>query len=173
MEKTRVIGYGSFLDEVSLSKTIKPRPARLVWVRGYRRIFNLKPSRMKLYHIGGEGIKVAVANIEPAEDAKVNGVVLDVDQDELQKLMIRQQSYRIKELPYYDYETGEVLGKAMVFIGNKIFRSQRIIEDYFLPIPSYLKMVRDAAYRISGKFGKDFDDTTYIADGTKLSDWLK
>ena len=65
-----------------------------------------------------------------------------------------------------------MIGKAFIFVGNKLYHGQRIINDIYQPILSYLEMVRDEAYSFSKKFGKDFDETTFIADGTKLKDWL-
>jgi cation transport regulator ChaC len=172
MDKTRVVGYGSLMDPDSLSKTIKPREVRTVWIKGYKRIFNLKPSRMRRYHIGAKGINTAVLNVAAVDGAKMNAVMFEVDPDELDKLLIREQSYRTREVVAYDYETGEEIGKALMFVGNKMFRGQPVISEEYLPIQSYHEMVRDAAYRISERFGRDYDDSTLLADKRPLQDYM-
>lgn len=170
----KVIGYGSLMNLDSMAKTISKRDIQPVTVQGYRRIFNLKPSRVVVNLNKGAGLETAVLNVEPDTQSEFNAVAFDVTDDEFDRLKIREQSYRFKEVDYYDFKTGQKApDKALLFIGNKLFRGERIIREEFLPLPGYLKLVLKATEEISEIFADKFLETTLIADGTVLKDWLK
>jgi cation transport regulator ChaC len=164
----RIVGYGSLMNKESFAKTLKPREMKLVWIEGYKRVFNIKPSRPYLYKEGGKGMEIGVANIEESGGQRVNGFMFEVDESELEKLKIRERSYRLKEVEVSDYETEDLIGPAYTFIGNKRFRDEIIISKDFEPLPSYLEMVRKAAYEISEQFGHDFDASSFKANGERV-----
>ncbi len=168
-----VICYGSFLSKESLSRTIPSREGVPVIVKGYRRVFNLKPSRMQLYKDGARDGQCAVLNVMPFEDSFINALMIEVDDDEFEKLKIRERSYYTKEVNVFDISGKDKIGKAELFIGRKLFKGERIVDDGFMPIPSYLETVKKAAYSISEDFGNLFEDTTFLGDGRNINDLKK
>lgn len=164
-EKIFVIGYGGFLSEESLFKTIPPRKLKTVWIKGYKRVFNLRPPNAKLKYHNAKGNNVAILNVIPEEDSYTNAILFEVDKDELDRLNIRQKSYYSKLIDVYDYDKKNPAGKALLYLGKKIIHGERSVDDDFMPIDSYYKMVRDAAYSISKQFGEDFDSRTFLGNG--------
>jgi cation transport regulator ChaC len=164
----KIVGYGSLMDKDSFSKTLPLRDMKPVWIEGFKRVFNLKPSRPYIYKEGGKGIAIAVANLEESEKSRCNGLMFEVTESELEKLKIRERSYRLKEVEVSDFETEDLIGTAYVFIGSKRFRDELIISDEFEPLPSYLEKVRKASYNISEDFGISFDTTTFKANGERI-----
>ncbi len=173
METIKIIGFGGHLDKNSLFKTISERKIEICWVKGYKRIFNIRASKFKSVKEGGDMIKTAILNMQPKENAEANAIVFDANQDEFERLKIRNKSYYVKEVPFYDYKTKEESGKAVLFIGKKMRHGERAVEDDILPLPKYFERVRDAAYNISKKFGKEFDKTTFVGDGRVVKEYLE
>ena len=166
----RVIGYGSFLNKESLAKTIVPRPVELILVKGYRRIFNLKASHLRQYKVQ-DPLKVAVLNVIPDAEAFLNAILFEVNEDEFEKLKIRNKNYYTKEVEVYNFKTNEQNGTAILFIGKKLEHGERVVEDHYLPIPQYLDLCKKGAYDYGESFGDFFMKTTYTTDGKNLEEY--
>lgn len=164
-----VIGYGSLMIIESLEKTISARDFTQVWVEGYKRIFNLKNGTPRLYRIKEPTNKVAILNVEQSASHGFNGLAFEVNDDELQKLKIREKQYYIKEILVYDMSK-KPLFNALLFIGNKLSHGERIVSNEYEPVESYLERCREAAYRQGEDFGRLFDSTTYLGSGENLSE---
>jgi len=159
MNKKRynVVGYGSLVSHKSLKQTIPDKKFKLVIVQGYKRIFNLEDK-------GGDYL-----NIEKSPGSKFNGVLFSVDEEEFKKLVKRELEYNLEEEDVFDFKTGKKIGKAFVFI------------DYFFdidpgrmfPEKRYFALCREAAYHISEKFGKFWDETTFTSEGEKIRGLVK
>lgn len=154
------IGYGSLLNEESLSETISKKKFLPVIVKGYKRIFNLKTREHK---------NADVLNLKKSSSSFFNAVLFQVSDEELKKLSLREAEYNLEEVNYYDSLGGRKMGKGIVAIDFFV----EIDSEKKLPSKSYFIMCRSAAYKIGKEFGKIWDDTTYIADGEKVSDWIK
>jgi hypothetical protein len=169
---TTIVGYGSLMIPESLQKTISPRPFRAIWVRDYKRIFNLKTKMLRFYKVSEQSNQVAILNVEFEPGSRLNAAAFDVDEGELEKLKIREKNYYAKEVPTFDFETEKSVGKAVLFIGNKFAHGERIVSNDYLPVPSYMQRCRDAAYAIGKRFGRLFDQTTFLGGGTLLEEYL-
>lgn len=159
MTTNTIIGYGSLIDPASRAKTIPPREATPIIVKGYRRIFNMAIL---------DGPEPNVLNAERQQASSFNAVTIIVNEEELELLKRRETNYDPEHTPYYDPQKGEQLGTAIIFIGKKEAKdtSERP------PNSKYLKLCRKAAYSIGINFGMQWDRTTLLADGTVLADWL-
>ena len=153
------VGYGSLLDHESLNKTIKDKKLKPVIVKGYKRVFDLFDTKDKK----------DVLNIIKSKNSWFNGVSFKINEEELKKLSIREDEYNIEEINVYDYKTKKKIGKALISVDFffDIDKKNR------MPSKDYFTMCRKAAYSISKDFGKTWDETTFLADGTKVSRWLK
>lgn len=168
-----IISYGSLLNKESLAKTIPNRTITPVWIKGYKKIFNLKPSRLNIYKdVNINEQKVAVLNVTP-DKGYCSCAYIEVDDYEFEKLKIRERSYYTKKMPIYDFKTKEKIGEGVIFIGKKIWKGEIIVSDDYLPIPVYLERCRKGAYQLSEDFGKLYDETCFIGDGRTVKEYLK
>jgi cation transport regulator ChaC len=154
------VGYGSLMSHDSLKETIKNKKFRPVIVKGYKRIFDLTTRRNE---------NADVLNLKKSPKSFFNGVMFKVDDGELKKLCEREPEYNLEKTKVYDWKTKKLLGECFVVI------------DYFvgldknekLPSKSYFILCREAAYHLNKKFGKMWDETTFISDNEKVSEWVK
>ena len=153
-----VVGYGSLMSHKSLSDTIPNKGFTPVFVKGYKRICNITLETSS-----------DILNVKKTPKHNCNGVLFFVNKSELKKLQRREDIY-IKEKTWcYNFETKEKLCKAYIFVDH-----HRFIDKYHKnPDYNYLSLCREAAYHISRKFGKFWDNTTYTSSGKKISTWLK
>jgi len=157
MKTYNVIGYGSLISHKSLSKKIPNKHFKPVIVKNYKRIFNLA------------GRKTDYLNIIPSKNSKFNGVMFKVTEKELIKLKDREVEYNLEPIYAYDFKTKKKLAEAFLFIDSFLC----IDNSKRKPNEHYLKLCREAAYHISKEFGKFWDETTFTADGKKISEIIK
>ncbi|MGM5484844.1 MAG: gamma-glutamylcyclotransferase family protein [Nanobdellota archaeon] len=168
----KVIGYGSFLNRNSFEKTLPGREAKQVWVEGFRRVFNLIPSRLNLYKDEIDQTHRTVLNTEIAEGKRLNAVVFEVDEDEFSLLKIRERSYNPRKIKFLDFKTGKEEGEAYMFIGKSKLFGEEIINNSLLPITPYLKKCRDGARTQGEDFYEAWLDNTYLGDGRTVREYL-
>lgn len=159
METYNFVGYGSLLSHKSLKETIKDKKFKKVLLNGYKRVFNLSLS---------EKYNEDVLNLVKSRGSSCNAVIFKVTEKELEKLNHREAEYNLEEIPVYDL-SGKKIGKALASIDKFI----KIDNEARLPSKSYLKLCRDAAYKIGKRFGKIWDDTTFLADGRSVREYFK
>ena len=163
MQKIKLIGYGSLINRNSLRKTIKSHTGfHEVWIHGYRRRFNLK-SIKHLYEPWDTD--VAVLNVEKCKRARFNGIVYEISLRQFHDIIYREKTYKLIKVEYSDYRTNKVEGEAFLFVGLEQF-----IHKNLNPRTHYFHICRKGAYLISKKYGKDWDRTTYLASGKRVSD---
>ncbi|HLC51687.1 MAG TPA: hypothetical protein VJI98_00405 [Candidatus Nanoarchaeia archaeon] len=156
--KISLVGYGSLLNLSSLTDTIKVSSFVPVIVKGYKRIFNVQLS------------KTDVLNLVKSSKHYFNGLMFKINHEQLKKLIKREKpEYHLeKTIAFPLYGTKKSL-PCFIFIDEYLHldKKKRIPnQDYFL-------LCREGAYNVSRKFGKQWDETTYLASGKKVSDWLK
>lgn len=160
MVKYKFVGYGSLLSHKSFhaaatnTKILGP-----VIVKGYKRIFD----------ISEDGKNSDVLNVIKSHGSEFNGILFEVDDKELGSLSEREDWYNFEETEYYDFKTKKKLGKALTCADHYILIDKR----KELPDKKYFILCREAAYQISNEFGKMWDETTFVASGEKVSDWIK
>lgn len=168
-----VVGYGTLLLKSSVGDTISQENAnektyRPVIVRGFQRLFNLKPDHYTVNNVlSQEGIEMAAANVEKGTEADFfNGLAFTATEEELIALDKREYCYERKPVPIYDFETNEFLGEGFTYMG--VPDSRFIIRDTKLLLPYWrdVAYARTGAYATSEAFGQTYDKTTYLADGS-------
>ena len=166
-----IIGYGVFINRTSFERTLKWRTPRLIWVKGYKRVFNLIPSRLNLYPDIKQAER-AVLNAVEDENSKFNALLFDITDDEFETLKLRERSYRTRKIKAYGFETDEEIKDTYLFVGkNKLF-GEEIIDNTLLPIPQYLKKCLDGAEDFGEKFKEAWLDTTFTGNNTPIRKYL-
>jgi hypothetical protein len=153
-----IVGYGSLVSHNSLKETIKDKHFIPVIVKGYKRIFDIAQI---------EGENSDVLNLKKSPKNEFNGVMFSVTDKELEKLKQREDGYELEQVPAYHFKTKDKLGNCFVFL------DKTDLDKSLFPYRSYFLLCRDAAYHISKKFGKMWDETTFVSTGEKISEWLK
>jgi hypothetical protein len=157
-----IIGYGSLLCQNSLYRTIKDeREMRPVWIKGYKRVFNLS------FKNGAQ------LNVIRSPNHRFNAVVFPAQRIDIRKLSKREWPYAIEEADMYDYHTEKKIGRALVYIayednGKNVINNSSSLK----PDPEYLKYARICAYNTGREFGKDFDRTTFLNNNMRIEDYV-
>ncbi|MDP4012981.1 MAG: gamma-glutamylcyclotransferase family protein [Candidatus Nanoarchaeia archaeon] len=152
-----IVGYGSLMSHKSLRKTISDKRFKPVIVKGYKRIFNLAVSKNS-----------DVLNLKKSPKSKFNGLMFQIDNQELNKIKKRESGYELEEVYVYNFKTNKRLNKCFVVVDHHALDKYRRKpkKDYFI-------LCREAAYHINKKFGEFWDNTTFIYKNKKVSQWLK
>jgi len=164
-----IVVYGSLLNP----KEFKNKNHVLVIVKGWRRIFNKVASRSVWRKYIKENEK-ATLNVEKEKNSYFNGIVYEVSDKEFSKLVEREQDYHIEKVDVYDFESSKKLFAAFIFVSNEKNKDgEKILRNDIKPIREYLEICRNGAYAWGERFGKEFDKTTFLADGkTTIQEFL-
>lgn len=166
-----LVGYGTLLQRGSLGHSIGAAAAESkeivpVRVRGYRRLFNLRPTHYEpSAKLNGSGIEAAAMNLERDADAQFNGLAFTVAEDEFARLDDRERYYERHEVALLHFDTGEELGTGFAYASDPKARWIERDVEQLMPLWRDIVWARDGAYRISTAFGEAFDATTFLADG--------
>ena len=164
----KLVGYGSLLNKKSFSRTIPWREPTLAIIKGYKRVFNLIPSRVqlhKLYDANHAKGQIAVLNVIPNYESELNAAIFEISESELDLIKIRLKSYHPEITSYYDLKTGKKLGSAYLFVGNEIMGGEEILNNDILPIPKYVETCKEGAKALGKPFYKKFLETTFTGSG--------
>ena len=174
MSRLFLVGYGTLLYRASLGHTIggdaaDDKPMTPVRVAGYRRLFNLRPDHYEpSFRLSTEPIEAAAMNVEPADDAEFNGLAFEVTADELAALDQRERFYRRVACTVEHFATGEIVGEGHFYSSDLDARWIERDPAKLLPLWRDIDYARRGAYSISQAFGRTYDRTTFLADGTTL-----
>jgi len=168
-----VVGYGTLLSRSSLSSTVGEGVEGLdlepVVVRGYRRVFNLRPSHYEpSYRLTEEPTEMGAMNVQEADGAFFNGLRFRVSPEALGELDERERYYDRREVDVEAFPDGPSLGPAFVYSAGP--SSPWVVDDLSELRPHWRDIVlaRQGAYAVSRAFGRMFDETTYLAGGREL-----
>lgn len=184
--KVLVFGYGSLMNKTSAARSMKPEAVESmqpVVAFGAKRIFNYYATKVDHWGANPDPKERAMLNLAPSFDktAVVNGVTLEVDEEDLANLVKRERGYDLVPILVASWssvssESTEVEFKvAYTFvIPNELRDNIAFSSTQFYPVRGYLEAIQEGA----GSFGKDFlelwDSTTYLADGTTtVAKWDK
>ena len=151
----RIFGYGSLISESSIANTIRAfKDYQPALTSNLIRIFNyLTWTR-------------TVLNVK--RDSKIiNGVVFTIPPNEIWKFRNREVWYDLMEVPCYDWETGEDIGKAYTCICTHRYR----LAQYTPPDEWYYRKIKTACRKISEDFLDHFMKTTITANGIPIQSW--
>ena len=158
-----VFGYGSLLNEKSLlstvSEIIEIKPAL---ISGYRRDFGLWVEDGMKHDCADQCGKAYYAmNAEKKEGAKMNGVLIKVDQEQYDKLVQREKQYDIHDVEVYDFVENKVITNGSLFVASKGAGGFNFDNPAQL---KYLQICLEGARSFGQDFYDEFVRTTYIGD---------
>lgn len=171
-----LVGYGSLLNKSSFERTLPWREPKEIIVNGYKRIFNLIPSRLELYklydanHTKGE---IAVLNVIPDKEHYINAVTFELNEEEMNIIKIRLKNYHPEETEILDKKTKKRIGTGIIFVGDSTKNGENILSNDILPIPKYLETCRQGAFNMGKSFYKTWLETTFLGDGQTVKDFIK
>ncbi len=154
------VAYGSLMSHQSIRETIPDRHFTPVIIRGQQRIFDVSL---------GKSSSSDVLNVRKSRMHSCNGVLFQVTDSELRSIMKREYEYNLEDAKVLDFLTGKSLGSALLVADHVIAIDTN---GNGKPLKSYFMLCREAAYHISRQFGKLWDATTYLSDGTPVSKWI-
>ena len=185
--KILLFGYGSLMSpEIDANKkTIKPE--NLITLRpaitfGVKRLFNKRGVVSKAFASTTlEPNERCFLNLAPTTNFNcvTNGVTIEIDQDDLTKLIVREKGYDLVPLFVASWDdavkknTGIKIEIAYAFIASNELRDHLsyTCNDLY-PIRWYAAAVDQAAKYHGPLFWEQYQKTTWLADGTTLiSDW--
>jgi hypothetical protein len=172
MDDIQIVVFGNLLDHESISKTIPARPYRLINIKRFRYVFNLKPKNVQKYPDAKLPETCAVLNVAPDKASNIPAGMITVTAEEFEKLKNRMKSYYTKQVKAYDFSTDQKIAKAIMFIGKKKIYGDEVVSEYYLPIPSHLHKARETAQSIGKAFGEAFDKNSFLANGIPLKEYL-
>jgi hypothetical protein len=171
-----LFAYGSLLNAASAVRTMpgwrgdECRPANAL---GVIRVFNypLTLDAIERYGAGPTPLHVAALGVRvtglPTD--RVNGLVYSLSADDLEGFRLRETGYRLIEVlvePWGDASGDDFPRTAMVleYLGAD--------DASLLPHSGYLDVCREGAASFGDGFRDEFDRTTFLADGRRLSEYL-
>ena len=169
---TYVIGYALFMNPEELERTVGKKQVKIARLKGYKRVFNLRPARWQIYPSAINEYK-GIANVVPDDNYSINCVVFDVTDNELEMIKIRSKSYNTKKLnvSLVDDPNKKTI-EAQLLIGKKMLHGEEIIDNDYLPIPEYLGKCLTAASAFGDEFYKEWLSTTFTGKGVSFTEYV-
>lgn len=186
-ESVKLVGYGSLLNKISAAKTLSPYVLdsfQPVVVFGGKRTFDRNITNPSKW---GEKVRendTGMLNVVPTKNLSqmFNGVVMEVDLAELERLVEREVGYDL--IPVVAMNWNEALKEdlhfphffiAYTFSASSSSREGKIyISPCVNPVPGYSYASMAGAAEYGEAFHQFWIDTTYLADRkTPFILWLK
>lgn len=166
-----VFGFGSLINTASLMGTAPhASDIRPCYVKGFRRDFSVwAKDGWTTTNLDFAGIPFCALDIQQNGDdnARVNGVVFTVNEDDFLQLKERECEYELIEVVVYDFKNDERIGECFVF------SSCKNNGGYSFESPAqtrYLEICLAGAKQYGEDFYQTFRDTTFIG-GKRLSEF--
>lgn len=184
--KVRIFGYGSLINKASAGRSVKPEAVssmRPVVAFGVKRVFNYKASKTDHWGSDQHPKEKAMLNLIPSLNyaSIVNGVVMDVDEEDLARLVQRETGYDL--VPVLIASWTDVMNQnaslevqvAYTFVSAAELRDHRIYTStQFYPVRGYLNAIQEGNLEYGKEFSSLWDRSTYLADGTTtIEKWDK
>jgi len=163
-----VFGYGSLISAESASRTLRRKISLSdlipVYLLSYKRGWTLK-DKVSSARLARE-IDAVFLNIEKAPGKMLNGVLIKVNEGELENLRIREKNYDTLEVTSLIKFTNEVsidpASKVFTFVGKDAYKIYHADEDSFI-MSRYVDIVLTACERLGESFRREYDETTESA----------
>ena len=176
--KVLVFGYGSLMNKVSAARSMKPEAIESMEPAiafGVKRLFNYKVTDPSRWGIEQNRKERAMLNIAQTLNIgnMANGVILEVDAEDLTKLVSRETGYDL--VPILVASWDEVINQnpevkirvAYTFVAvNELRNNTAYTSTEFYPVLGYLHAVQEASQTYGEEFAAFWNATTYLADGT-------
>lgn len=169
-----VVGYGTLLWRPSLGRTLgadaaAARALAPVVVPGYRRLYDFAPPHYAAaLRLRSDPVERSAANIEPAAGARFNALAFEAGPDEIARLDERERVYRRVAVPLLSFPDLAPLGTGWAYVGPPDAEHVERDPGRLLPHWRDIAFARRGAFAVGPDFGRLFDETTFMADGTTL-----
>jgi cation transport regulator ChaC len=183
-KKVLLFGYGSLMNKVSAARSVKAEAVESMEPSiafGVKRLFNYKVTDPSRWGAEQHRKERAVLNIAQTLNigSMVNGVVLEVDAEDLTKLVSRETGYDL--VPILVASWDDVMNQkseievrvAYVFIAvNELRNNIAYTSTEYYPVLGYLHAVQEASQAHGHRFATFWNRTTYLANGTtQIESW--
>lgn len=163
--KKYIFGYGSLINLLSLSRTIKREvqsneivPVKLL---GYKRIWNLK--EIIYSNKLNKNINGIFLNIEESENEWINGIIFEVSELEFLALSQRERNYSCveisKKIKTYNDLVFETFSIFVFIADDAIYLQNKVVENTFV-MSNYIEIVESGCLAIGKYFLDDYHKTT-------------
>lgn len=184
--KILLFGYGSLINKKSASRNVKAEALESMQPAiafGVKRMFNYQAKKTDHWGTDLDHKEKAMLNLAAAWNMKsmVNGVVMEIDREDLASLISREQGYDL--VPILIASWNEVIAKdpeveikvAYTFVSPYEAREGVLYTStQYYPVTNYLIAVQEGASEYGLNFVDFWNATTYLADGkTTVLDWDK
>jgi hypothetical protein len=169
-----LVGYGTVLHRRSLGHSIGRESADgksvlPVRVRGYRRLFNLRPTHYATsFKLSRDPIENAATNVEPAPGESFKRPRIRSDARRAPSARPKRAVLPRKTAPIYQFDSGALLGDGHFDVSEP--DASWIVRgvEKLMPLRRDVVWARVGPYGIGEAFGRCYDETTYLADGRTL-----
>ncbi len=183
-QKVLIFSYGSLMNHESAMRTISPEALNTMQPAlafGLKRIFNYKAGG-NLSRWGNDLYpnERAMLNIDERTNwqSLINGVVLEADAKDLQKLLDRETGYNLVPILIVDWNQAisenpciKVEVAYAFLLPGEMQRDMSEKITYY-PVRGYLHAVRNGASEFGPEFLDFFNSTTYLDNGaTLINQW--
>lgn len=169
-----VFSYGSLMSQASAQKTLSQKALstrKPAIAFGIKRLFNrdVKIRYNSKWGVPKDPDARGMLNIEMTNKALdiVNGVVYEIDIEEIPSMLDREEGYDLVPVFYLDWEDIQEQGQPKLQVAYT-FRAKNL-SSYtscdILPRPNYYELTRDAAKEYGPEFYAIWLESTYYADG--------
>lgn len=182
--KVLLFGYGSLMNKESAAQSLKPEAVdsmKTAIAFGVKRVFNYKVAQTSHWGANQHPKERAMLNLVQTFNISsiANGVVLEVDREDLSSLVWRETGYDL--IPILIASWDDMTEKkenvkirvAYTFIAASELRNHlSYTSTEFYPVRGYLHAVQSAAELFGDRFARLWNTTTYMADGTtSIDNW--
>ena len=182
--KILVFGYGSLMNKVSASRSMKPEAIESMQTAiafGVKRIFNYKATKTAHWGENQHPKEKAMLNLTQTVNIAsiANGVTIEVDLEDFTRLVQREIGYDLvpilvmSEKDLKEKAADPEIRVAYTFTAASELRNHiNYTHTKYYPVRGYLHAVQAAAAQYGDEFARMWDETTYLADGTtSIVDW--
>lgn len=158
-----LFGYGSLINLESASRTLKRtlsvNDVTTAMLTGYERSWSLWDNA--LADSLERAVKGVFLNVMPAADASLNGVVIDVSDDEMGYFLLREKNYDCTDITdrlILDKDIATDF-KAFTFVGKKDYLAIAPAAEYYI-FSRYIDIVNTGVKAFGDEFANMYDNTT-------------
>ena len=170
MGKMVIFGFGSLINLESLKTTVPDvydiHPA---YIKGFRRDFSLwDPVGWTETNLDLSGEAFCALDVKADSDPKsrVNGIIFRMGERNYDRLIEREEGYKLVKTVAYDFESDEEIGECFVFSANKNDGAYDFNNE---AQKRYLDICLTSAREYGEQFYQEFLHSTLI-DGRRLNE---
>ncbi len=175
-----IFSYGSLLNKESAARTLSAGAMKThhpAIAYGLVRVFDRQVSPCSAQRWGEQQSEneLAMLNVTMTgrvED-RVNGVLIEVDRTDLEKLIDREVGYDLVALPVTDWEGGDVQIAYTFHATPDEKNGKTYVGCNIKPVREYALASKEGAAQYGKEFLQMWIDTTYLADNSTFAQWEK